>query len=661
MAGRTYNPQPPGTPSLDPKAKEKEPGDRRKKRQEAGQERRAAERKPGSLLISLAALGIVFGDIGTSPLYALRECFHGKNPVDPDVPNVLGILSLIFWSLTLVVTAKYLLFIMRLDNDGEGGILALIALLGGDGKHRARMKRYLVLVGIFGAALLYGDGIITPAISVLSAVEGLTTATKAFTPFLLPITVAILGLLFAFQPKGTEHIGSVFGPIMLLWFTVIALLGVKGILLHPGVLAAVSPVYGISFFLNHGWAGFLTLGGVVLAVTGAEALYADMGHFGKSPIRLAWFAVAFPALLLNYFGQGAMLLGGSDGAQPFYALAPEWALYPLVILATVATIIASQAIISGTFSLTRQAVLLGNLPQVRIIQTSRKEMGQIYVPSVNWLLMIATIGIVLGFRSSSNLAGAYGVAVTGTMMITTALAFVVAQRVLKWSLWVSALVCGAFLLIDLSFFGANIIKVVDGGWLPLAVAALVFMLFATWRRGREIISERYSGRLPKLGEFLKNLEKDPPVRVEGVGVFMTRHRYEVPPILLHHLSFNRALPKTVVLMTLVGEPVPRVAADRMVEITSFSLGVHRVIVHYGYIQKPNVPAALTRCPELKVDPDKATYYIQRQTFLPSRGKDRMVGWRQYLFKFMANNASTSADFFAIPPERVLELGIEVEL
>ncbi len=615
------------------------------------------------LLLSLSALGVVYGDIGTSPIYALRECFHGSHPFPPTEANVLGVLSLIFWALMIIISLKYLLVVMRADNHGEGGILALLALLA-PWRDRSRKSRMLLFIGLFGAALLYGDGAITPAISVLSAVEGLELATPGLKPFVLPITITILVLLFRFQKRGSSRIGAVFGPVMLLWFAAIALLGIIWIVRAPKVLAAINPVHGIDFFINNGWRGFVVLGAVFLVVTGGEALYADMGHFGRFPIRLAWFALVLPALLLNYFGQAALiLLNPEQSQQPFFNLAPKWALYPLVVLATVATVIASQAVISGAFSLTRQAVQLGQCPHVHIIQTSWKEIGQIYIPSVNWLLMIVTISLVLGFGSSSKLAGAYGVAVTTTMVITVVLAFFVAVQKWRWHPVTAGLITLLFLTVDVAFFGANILKIESGGWFPLAAGGIVFTMMATWYRGREILAQRFEETKEPLDLFLRRIATHPPLRVPGTAVFLVKQITGTPPQLLHHLAHNQVLHEQVVLLTVVTKEVPRVTAEKRLEVIRLEQGFSQVIVNYGFMQSPNVPVALRGCESfgLKVNLDTTTFYLARETLIPSVERRGMMLWREKLFSFMNRNALPATDFFRIPPEQVVELGTRIEI
>jgi len=533
--------------------------------------------------MSLGALGIVYGDIGTSPLYSLRECFHGVHGVPPTHANVLGVLSLVFWALIVVVTLKYHVYVLRMDNRGEGGILALMGLVHKESGKQTGFRRLIVPLGLFGAALLYGDGIITPAISVLSAVEGLEVVTPAFTKFVVPITIVILIGLFLFQKHGTGRIGSVFGPVMLLWFGSLAVLGISGILRDPSVLAAVNPAHAFHFFARNGFHGFLVLGAVFLVATGGEALYADMGHFGERPIQVDWFGFVGPSLILNYFGQGALLIHNPEAtSNPFYRLAPGWALYPLLVLATAATVIASQAIISGAFSLTRQAIQLGYLPRMRIDHTSAREIGQIYVPGVNWALMFACIALVLGFGSSSRLASAYGVAVTTTMVITTILAYFAARHVLGWNIAAAVAVTAAFLFADLAFFGANMVKVVHGGWFPLAVALAVFTLMATWRRGRQILFDRIQEVGMSDGDFLKSIARHLPPRVSGTAVFMDRTIDEIPLPLLHNLKHNKVLHEKVVLLTIVTEEVPYVSDEEQAEVRELGAGLYRLVARYGF-------------------------------------------------------------------------------
>jgi KUP system potassium uptake protein len=622
----------------------------------------------GALLpLALAALGVVYGDIGTSPLYALRECFVGSNALAVTAPNVLGILSLVFWSLTMVVSIKYLMFLMRADNEGEGGILALLALVGPKGSNGAARRTGLVLVGLFGAALLYGDGVITPAISVLSAVEGLRVATAAFEPFILPISVVLLVMLFFVQRRGTAGIGAVFGPAMLVWFATIGYLGLVAILTqhpqHESVLSAVNPLHAVRFFAAHGIKAVLALGAVVLCVTGSEALYADMGHFGPRPIRLAWYAVAFPALLLNYFGQGALLLAeGGSVTNPFYQLAPAWALYPLVALSTVATIIASQALISGAFSLTQQAMQLGYAPRFAIIHTSETAAGQIYMPEINWALMVTCVFLVLGFKSSSNLAGAYGIAVTGTMTVTTMLFYVLTRERWHWSALKAGGLIAVFLLFDLSFFGANLPKVIEGGWFPLAVGLSAFTVLTTWKHGRwELARALAEGGLP-LDAFLSDLAAYDLHRVKGTAVFMTSAPQGVPPVLLHHVKHNRTLHERVVLLSIAFEKRPEVDDESRIDITDLGQGFYRVVVRFGFIETPRISHVIALCQSrgLPLDLMSTTFVLGRETLLLS-GRSRMAPWRKRLYAILARNAPSATAYFEIPPNRVIELGVQIEL
>ncbi|HEX7184956.1 MAG TPA: potassium transporter Kup [Thermoanaerobaculia bacterium] len=611
--------------------------------------------------LALGALGVVYGDIGTSPLYAMRECFHGPHAVPPTETNVLGVLSLIFWSLIIVISIKYLALIVRADNRGEGGILALMALV----RTERRRRWMLVALGIFGASLLYGDGMIQPSISVLSAVEGLGVATSFFDPYVVPITIAILVGLFMIQRRGTAGLGALFGPIMVVWFLTMAVLGVRWIVTEPRVLVALNPWHAAVFFAHNGGMGFLVLGSVFLVVTGGESLYADMGHFGRTPIRIAWFSLVLPALLLNYFGQGALLLREPEAAEHvFYRLAPSspWLLYPLVALATTATVIASQAVISGAFSLTRQAVQLGYSPRLKIVHTSEEEIGQIYVPAVNWVLMIATIGLVLGFRSSSNVAAAYGVAVTTTMVITTLLAYVVARELWGWSALRAGLTMGAFLILDLSFFGANIIKVPQGGWFPLVVASLVYLLMVTWKQGRRLLSERLGEGLLPVEDFLRNLQPGSPPRVPGTAVFLVTSLEGTPTTLLHNLKHNKVLHEQVVLMSVVTEEVPHVPRRERVDLETLDKGFYRVTAHYGFVQDPRAADVLEalRDKGMNLDLMKTTFFLGRDTLIPT-AREGMSTWRKRLFGVMSRNAVRFNDFFRIPPNRVVELGMQVRL
>jgi KUP system potassium uptake protein len=617
-------------------------------------------------VLALGALGIVYGDIGTSPLYALRECFHGPHGMEPTRDNVIGVLSLVFWVLIVVISIKYLLYVMRADNRGEGGILALMALARSNSGDGEKKKRHWVLValGLFGAALLYGDGVITPAITTLSAVEGLEVATSFFKPYLVPATIAILIGLFLLQRRGTAGIGAIFGPVMILWFLALAALGIRGIAVDASVFEAINPLHAIQFFVRNGWLGFLVLGAVFLVVTGGEALYADMGHFGRKPIQLAWFFMVLPALLLNYFGQGAYLIHHPEAASnPFFRMAPSWALYPLVVLAAAAAVIASQAVISGAFSLTRQAVQLGYCPRVEIIHTSSEEIGQIYIPGINWALMLATIGLVLGFRTSTGLAAAYGIAVTSTMVITTLLAYVVARK--RWG--TGALVAGSvtafFLVIDVAFFGANIIKVAQGGWFPLLMAAVIYCLMATWKRGRQILGERMRQSSVPVELFIADVVKRAPTRVKGTAVFLSSDLSGGTPIaLLHNVKHNRILHEKNVFLSIKTEEVPYVPREDRLQWENLGEGFFRVVGRYGFQEDPNVPRILRRAAEqgLDIDAAAATYFLSRNTLIPSK-KPGMAIWREKMFAFMTRNALRPTQFFRIPPNRVVELGMQVEI
>ena len=627
--------------------------------------------------LSLAALGVVYGDIGTSPLYALKECFTGTHAVSLSKDNVLGVLSLIFWSLNFVVTFKYLSMVMRADNRGEGGILSLLALVRpmGDPSRRYRM---LIAAGLFGAALLYGDGIITPAISVLSAVEGLRIATPALDPWIIPIAIVIISGLFAVQRRGTAGIGKIFGPVTGIWFICIAILGIRGIITHPSVLAAINPLHAIGFFGREGWTGVAILGAVVLVITGGEALYADMGHFGRRPIRLAWYGVVLPSLVLNYFGQGALLLESAAAVEnPFYELVPSWALYPMVVIATCAAIVASQALISGAFSLTRQAVQLGFSPRMNIVHTSGEQIGQIYVPQVNLFLWCACIGLVLSFGSASALAATYGVAVTGTMTITTILFAVVAIRIWKWALWKVVALTTLFLVVDLAFFGANLLKVPDGGWFPLLVAGIVFLLMSSWKKGRVRLSAIVQENTLPLDLFLKDIAARKPVRVPGAAVFLTSVPGGAPPVLLHHIKHNKVLHETVVLMSIITEEIPQVDPGDRVKCRELGEGFYEVIAKFGFMETPDVPSALASLGRLGspetgtvMRPMDTTYYLGRETLIAfDKGKapggaatrvEMMPKWRKKLFILMSRNAQPATAFFGLPPNRVVELGAQLQ-
>jgi KUP system potassium uptake protein len=615
------------------------------------------------IVLSLAALGVVYGDIGTSPLYALRECFHGPHSIVPTPANILGVLSLIFWSLIIVISVKYLAFVLHADNHGEGGILSLTALATPI-KPSGKSERWiLIAMGIFGASLLCGEGIITPAISILSAMEGLTVATPLLNPYIVPITIAIIVALFLFQARGTAGIGRVFGPVTLVWFAVLAILGLLQIARYPEVLAAVNPVHAVDFFLRNGWHGFLILGAVCLVITGGEALYADMGHFGMKPIRLAWFTLVLPALLLNYFGQGALLLENPGAVEnPFYRLVPSWGLYPMIALATAAAVIASQAVITGAFSLAMQAVQLGFIPRLKITHTSTREFGQIYIPGINWALMFGCIGVVIGFRTSSSLAAAYGIAVTSTMVITTILFYVVAQEGWGWSRLTAGLLALSFLVIDLSFFGANIIKVAHGGWFPLLLASMIFTVMMTWKRGRKILSERIQSDSQPLEDFLLEIERRPPTRVPGTAIFMNGNATRTPPALIHNLEHNKVLHERVLFLTVKTRLIPYVNDDERVEIESIGSGFYRLRVFYGYMEDPEIPRVLEniKAPGFTFDPQDTTYFLGRETIMASK-RPGMPIWREKIFALISRNATSATAYFCLPPDRVVELGSQVEI
>ncbi|MFL6499964.1 MAG: potassium transporter Kup [Candidatus Udaeobacter sp.] len=617
-------------------------------------------RKRSLALLCLGSLGIVYGDIGTSPLYAMRECFYGQHGVPPTHANVLGVLSLILWSLILIISVKYLTLILRADNRGEGGILALATLVS----DVLRRGKLLFLLGLFGAALLYADGMITPAISVMSAVEGLHVATPLFDHYVVPIAVIVLIGLFFFQSRGTAGVGAVFGPITVIWFVAISLLGIAHIIRAPQVLAAINPIHGFEFFMMNGWRGFVVLGAVFLVVTGGEALYADIGHFGTAPIRLTWFAVVLPALTLNYLGQGALLLIEPDAAvNPFYRMAPPWALYPLVVLATAAAVIASQAIISGAFSLTMQAIQLGYSPRLRAIYTSERVIGQIYVPVVNWGLMLACVALVLGFRTSSNLAAAYGVAITTTMLITTVLFYVVARRRWHWPAAAALPIAVFFITVDLAFFGANMLKIAHGGWFPLLISAAILFLMLTWRKGRRVLRSRLGEICIPLNDFISELKTQNIRRVPGTAVYMSGNRYGTPLALLHNLKHNKVLHEEVVLLTVRTEEVPYLTNPRdRVALENLREGFWRAQIHFGFMEKPNVPVALERIKQtgLRFDPMRTTYFIGRETILATR-KRGLSSWRGSFFAWMTRNAGDVTSYFCLPPNGVVELGARVEV
>ena len=634
-------------------------------------ERPHVERHPTGkrlAVLTLTALGVVYGDIGTSPLYAFRECFKPEYGLAPTPENVYGVLSLIVWSLTLVVSVKYIIYVMKADNRGEGGILAMLALIISKDTPRLRRRAVLIALGLFGAALLYGDGVITPAITVLGAMEGLEVVSPAFNRLVIPLTLFVLVGFFFVQRFGTARVGGVFGPMMILWFGSIATLGVREVLRAPAILAAVNPWYGARMFVEHGTATIVLLGAVVLAVTGAEALYADMGHFGKKPIRLAWFWLVFPCLLLNYFGQGALVLRDPTAvANPFYLLVPRPLLYPMIAVATTAAIIASQALISGAFSLTQQCVQLGYSPRVTIIHTSAREAGQIYIPEINNALMLSCLLIVIGFKSSSALGAAYGIAVTGTMSITSILFVVVAAARWNWPRWQAVSLASAFLVMDLAFLGANALKITNGGWVPLAVAISLFTLMTTWKRGREILRERLTDITMPLPAFLASIGTSSIPRVQGTAVFMTSETGGAPVVLLHHLKHNKVLHQQVILLSIKTADVPEVPLGERLTVERLEHGFVRAVAAYGFMESPDVKEVLEllRRAGIRSRPLDTSYYLGRERLIPLRKAWKIGGltmniWRKRLFAVMSKNAKSAAEFFQLPPNRVVELGTQIE-
>jgi KUP system potassium uptake protein len=612
--------------------------------------------------LMLGAMGVVYGDIGTSPLYTLKEAFTGHHSVAVTHDNVLGILSLVFWSLMIIVTLKYVTIIMRADNRGEGGIMALTALVLRATRDPKR-RWILMVLGLFGAALFYGDSMITPAISVLSAVEGLEVATPALQPYVVPIAIGVLIALFAVQRHGTARVGAFFGPVMLLWFSTLGALGIWNVLRYPEVLEAVNPLYAIQFFTFNGWIGYFALGSVVLAVTGAEALCADMGHFGRNPIRYAWLSFVLPALLLNYFGQGAVILHDPTAVRnPFYLQVPPWGLFPLLVLATAATVIASQAVITGAYSLTRQAIQLGYCPRMDVLQTSEHEIGQIYLPWINWVLLASIIGLVLGFGSSSNLAAAYGIAVTATMAIDSILAFVVMRFLWGWHMAIALPLAAFFLFVDLAYLTSNAIKIVEGGWFPVLVGILVFALLATWRKGREILFARTRPGAIPLEPFIQSIAVHPPTRVPGTAVFLTTSQEGVPHALLHNLNHNKVLHERILLLTVVTEEVPRVPDAERVEVEPKEAGFYRMKVRYGFKDDPDIPRALelAALQGLQFEPMETSYFLSRETLIPTVAPG-MALWREKLFVTMARNSGSATAYFKLPTNRVVELGTQIEI
>ena len=619
-------------------------------------------RQPMGMLM-LGAIGVVFGDIGTSPLYTMRECFTGSRRLELTPENVLGVLSIIFWSLVIVVTVKYVTILLRADNRGEGGIMALTALISRGLERNARRRWWLVGFGIVGASMFYADGMITPAISVLSAVEGLEIIAPDLHPFIVPVAVVILVGLFAIQRKGTGTVGKLFGPVTSIWFVVLALLGAAQIAENPAVLWAVNPMSAVALAAANPVAAFFALGAMVLAVTGVGAIYADMGHFGVKPIRRAWLFFVLPALVINYFGQGALILADPAAVKnPFYLLAPEWALVPLVGLATMATVVASQAMISGAFSLTRAAIQMGYCPRLRIMHTSDREIGQIYVPFINWMLLVAVILLVLTFRSSSALAGAYGIAVTLNMVIDSILLFVVMRRIWHWSLPVTLAVTAPLLAIDVAYLTSNSLKIPAGGWFPILVGALIFTLFTTWKRGRRVLLDRLSEDALPLDQFIQSIELAPPVRVEGTAVFMTSTPDRVPHALLHNLKHNKVLHERVVFLTIVTREIPYVATEDRLEITSLGADFHRMLAYYGFKDEPDVPALLEEAARagFPFEMMETSFFVSRETLIATR-RPGMARWRENVFSSMSKNAVKASDFFHVPANRVVELGTQVEL
>lgn len=611
----------------------------------------------------LGSLGVVFGDIGTSPLYAFRECFTHHHGIEINQVNVMGILSLILWSLLIAISFKYMAIVMKADNKGEGGILSLMSLASAVCEKGSKRNFIILTLGLFGAALLYGDGIITPAISVLSAIEGLQLVFPGAHEWVIPLTCGVLAALFVFQSQGTTKIGLFFGPLILIWFIAIGALGTNQIINNPEILKAINPLYALDFFNANATLGLFVLGSVVLVITGGEALYADMGHFGKRPIRLSWFYIALPALTLNYFGQGALLLSSPQAiSNPFYLLAPSWAKLPLVILSTMATVIASQALISGVFSITRQAVQMGFCPRINIVHTSVKEIGQIYIPFINWSLFIGVIWLVLSFQSSSNLAAAYGIAVTGTMVITTVLAFYVAIRKWNWPLLPSSILFLLLLLFDLSFFAPNLLKISHGGWVPLALGAVIYLLMTTWQKGRRILAAALKARSIPVNEFIKKIELEKPLRVPGTAIYMSSDPWGVPIPLLHNLRHNKVLHERIIFLTISTKEIPYVTKKDRVMIESFGQNIYRIVAGFGFMETPKIKHILESCRAsgFNITLNDTTFVLGRETILPST-MPGMALWREWLFAVMSKNAARATAFFRIPPNSVIEVGIQIEI
>jgi len=624
----------------------------------------ASPQKSSTAGLTLLALGIVYGDIGTSPLYAVKETFAPAHGIALSTENILGGLSTIFWSLMIVVTLKYVTLTMRANNKGEGGIMALLALASSAVRDQPRWRMLILALGVVGTSLFYGDAVLTPAISVLSAVEGIEVGTPAFKHYVIPIAAIVLVTLFAFQRHGTAVVGAFFGPICVLWFLALGAVGIGNIVHNPVVLYALDPLHALRFVTGHGFASFVVLGSVLLAFTGAEALYADMGHFGKRAVRLAWFGLVLPALVLNYFGQGALLIANPQAiSNPFYLAYPDWALYPMIALATAATVIASQATISGAYSITKQAIQLGYLPRMNIQHTSAKEMGQIYLPAVNWILLAAVIAAVVGFGSSSRLASAYGVAVMGTMLITTFLTFFVIRYNWGYSLWLCLLATGSFIVVDMAFFSASLLKVFDGGWFPLVMGAAVFTLMVTWRRGREILLARLKESSVPLQSFLDSLMRNPPLRVPGTAVFLTSTPGAVPHALLHNLVHNKVLHERVVFLTAVIRDVPWVPPKERVSIEDLRNNCFQLTVYFGFKDRPDIMQALEQCREheLEFRPLETSFFLSRETVVASIRYEGMALWRERLFSAMARNAGSPVEYFNLPTNRVIELGTQIEI
>jgi KUP system potassium uptake protein len=621
-----------------------------------------SQNQQSTATLSLLALGVVYGDIGTSPLYAVKETFNPEHGIPLNAGNIIGGLSTIFWILMVVVSLKYVVLVLRADNRGEGGIMALLAMATTSVKNHPAWTPMLLAIGVFGASLFYGDAVLTPAISVLSAVEGLEVGTAAFKPYIVPLSAGILIGLFAIQKQGTGFVGMLFGPVMVLWFLAIGVVGAWNVASHPAILEALNPAHAFGFITGHGFASFVVLGSVLLAITGAEALYADVGHFGKRAVRLAWFGVAAPALVLNYFGQGALLIADPKALEnPFYLSYPDWALYPMIALATAATIIASQATISGTYSMTRQAIQLGYLPRMDIEHTSAKTHGQIYIPAVNWTLLVIVAAAVVGFGSSTRLANAYGVAVMGTMLATTFLTFFVIRYGWGFPLWLCLVATGFFMLIDLTLFGSALLKIHEGGWFPLALGAIIFAVMMTWRRGRDIMTERLNADAVPLDALLKSLLREPPERVAGTAVYLTATPGATPQALLHSLKHFRTLHERVVFLTIEFRDVPWVPFEERVVCERLGANCWRVRVRYGFMNRPDVTRALEHCSALGLDIDamQTSYFVSRQRVVPTAGPGGMALWRERLFATMARNAGNVTDYFNIPTTRVVELGTRV--